>query len=89
MFWFQALRKPRFENKGIFLNKVCFYQNIRIMAHSQANIRIMAHPQGGICIMTYLQEDIRIFVYPKGHVHHDIPIKRHSHLYLCEETFAS
>ena len=34
IFWFQALRKPHFENK-FFFNKLCLHQSIRVMIYPQ------------------------------------------------------
>ena len=62
IFWFQAQKKPRFENKGNFWNKMCLRQSICIMAFLQRDI----------CIMTYLLEDICVSISVRRHLHHGL-----------------
>ena len=64
IFWFQALWKPRFENKRNFwLNCVC-----------TKAFRVMIYLQGGICIHCIpTRGHLHHGIVPSGHSHHDIP----------------
>ena len=80
IFWFQAFRKPHFENKGNFwINCVCIKEFVSWYTHKWA-----------FAFITYLQEDIHVMAYPykgifaswhpyKKHSHHGMPIRRHLH----------
>ena len=70
IFWFQALWKPRFENKRNFWNKLCLHQSIRVMVY----------PQWGICIHCIpTRGHSRHGILPSGHSHHGILSRRHLH----------
>ena len=61
IFWFQALWKPRFENKGNFwINCVCIKALVSWYTH-----------KGAFALIAYLQEDIRVMAYStRVHLHH-------------------
>ena len=72
IFWFQALRKPRFENKGNFwINCVC-----------TKALRVMIYLQGGICIhciptSEHLHHDIPTWTFTSWHTYMNICIIAH------------
>ena len=88
IFWFQALRKPRFENKGNFwIDYVCIKAFVSWYTHKGA-FTFIVYLQEYICITPYLQRYIRIMSYPqRGHLHHGTrgtfaswhPYKKHLH----------
>ena len=70
MFWFQALRKPHFENKGNFwINCVCIKAFVSWYTHKEA-FAFIAYLQEDIHAMAYSQADIRIitFAYSQGDI---------------------
>ena len=59
IFWFQALRKPRFENKENFwINCVCIKAFVSWYIH-----------KGAFAFIAYLQEDIHVMAYSQVAIH--------------------
>ena len=88
IFWFQALWKPRFKNKGNFWI-ICVCIKTFASRHTHKGAFTSWHTYMNICIMTYLHEHLHHGIPTKGHLHHDIPIRKFLHLHPCKGTLAS
>ena len=80
IFWFQALWKPRFENKRNFwINCVC----IKTFAswHTYMNIHVMTYPQRGIYIMTHIS-----WTFTSWHTHKGAFTSWHTYMDICIMT---